>query len=34
MSVVPVSIAAYEDWPEGSVIELEFTVKFLTARVQ
>lgn len=34
MSDVPVSIAAYEDWPEASVTELEFTVRFLIARVQ
>jgi hypothetical protein len=34
MSVVPVSIAAYEDSPEGSVIVFEFTLIFVMGRVQ
>lgn len=34
MSVVPVSIAAYEDSPEGSDIEFEFTLRLVTGRVQ
>ncbi len=34
MSVVPVSIAAYEDWPEGSVTEFEFTVTVVRGMVQ
>ena len=34
MSVVPVSIAASEDEPEGSVTEPEPTVKFVRGRVQ
>ena len=34
ISVVPVSIAAYEDEPEGKVIEAEFTVRLVRGRVQ
>lgn len=34
MSVVPVSIAASEDEPEGSVTEPEFTVRLVRGRVQ
>ena len=34
ISVVPVSIAEYDDEPEGSVIEAEFTVRPVTGRVQ
>jgi hypothetical protein len=34
ISVVPVSIAAYEDEPEGSVIDPEFTVRLVIGRVQ
>ena len=34
ISVVPVSIAASEDEPEGSVTEPEFTVRFVRGRVQ
>lgn len=32
--VVPVSIAAYDDEPEASVIELPFTVKVFSGSVQ
>lgn len=34
ISVVPVSIAASEDDPEGSVTEAEFTVRVVRGRVQ
>jgi hypothetical protein len=34
MSVVPVSIAAYDDSPEGSVTEFEFTLNFVMGSVQ
>jgi hypothetical protein len=34
ISVVPVSIAAYDDSPEGSVTEFEFTLRLVMGRVQ
>ena len=34
ISVVPVSIAASEDEPEGSVTEPEFAVRLVRGRVQ
>jgi hypothetical protein len=34
MSVVPVSIAAYKDWPKGSDTKFEFTVTVVRGMVQ